>query len=615
MNLQMQIFFTDSTFNTSITAQSSSNESAYDYIIVGGGTAGLALANRLSSCPDLSVLVIESGDTVFDNENVTDITRLAYTYDSPIDWAYETTEQTFGGRTQIMRAGKALGGTSVMNGAAYVRAEKSQVDAFESDLLNLGWNWDGLFPHYLKSESLRLPNKTQVEAGAPVIPAYHGFNGPVEVGFQDIQREEGDIGDVLNRTLKLMGVPWNRDLNSGAMRGFSLHPYTVGGDNIRSDAARAYYLPVEDRENLHLLLNTSVTKVVWSQEDEGNGHDLVAKGVQIEGEVINARREVILSAGAMRSPGLLELSGVGNPRFGSHYSCTYSEERIDKCSILRKHNIPVHLDLPSIGENLQDQLNTSFVVRTKTPITGTRTVAFISARDLFGPATDSVSESVLAKLPNYAAITAESSNGAMTQDTLLEHFESQHDLIFNKGAPIGEFVFILGGSHQLHVGYWGLLPFARGDVHISANDANAAPVLNPNYGLLDWDVDVQIEMSRFLRRMFSSDEMNGLVEEIVPGFELIPEDAPDEAWREWIADQYTPNFHAVGTASMLPADKGGVVDARFKVHGTKNVRIVDSSVIPVQLCGHPVANVYAIAEWAADMMKEAAETKVKRDLA
>ena len=111
------MLFTLSLLLPDIAAQSSSSsESAYGYIIVGGGTAGLTLANRLFSSPDISILIIESGDNVFGNENVTDITRLAYTYDSPIDWAYETTEQTFGGRTQIMRAGKALGGTSFMNG-------------------------------------------------------------------------------------------------------------------------------------------------------------------------------------------------------------------------------------------------------------------------------------------------------------------------------------------------------------------------------------------------------------------------------------------------------------------------------------------------------------------
>ncbi|KAL4946406.1 hypothetical protein BDV06DRAFT_182504 [Aspergillus oleicola] len=148
-----------------------------------------------------------------------------------------------------------------------------------------------------------------------------------------------------------MGVSWNRNLNSGSMRGFLPNPYAVDESNVRSDAARAYYVPIEERENLHLLLNTSVTKVVWDQKDGES--DLVAAGVEFDshGDMITTRRG--LSAGNMRSSKLLELSGVKNPRSKSLELFSHTEQ-FDKHSILKKHDIPVKLDIHSIGENLQD---------------------------------------------------------------------------------------------------------------------------------------------------------------------------------------------------------------------------------------------------------------------
>ncbi|PYI30555.1 putative glucose oxidase [Aspergillus indologenus CBS 114.80] len=554
---------------TALAVTNAAAATSYDYIIVGGGTAGLTVANRLSEDPAVSVLIIEPGQIELNNPNVTDITRLAYTYDSPLDWAYQTTEQKFGNRRQVMRARRALGGTS----CAYARAEHAQIDALQA-LGNTSWTWDNLFPYYLKSGKV------------------HGENGRVQVGFMDItlHDDDGDDDDddegfdltaALNRTLAFLGVSWNRDLNTGSMRGYAMHPYTVDAQGVRNDAAKAYYEGAK-RGNLHVMLNVSVSRTLWQGADNEETY-LAAEAVEINDElgsrVFQARRE--------------------------------------------KHGIPVQIDLPSVGKNLQDQLNTSFVVSTKLPITGTRTVAFVSASDLFGSSTESISASLLASIPQYAEMTANQTSGAMTKEALQLLFTSQHDLIFNRGIPVGEFVFILDNPHQIHVGYWGLLPFSRGNVHISSSNVACSPALNLKYGMLNWDVQVQIAMSKFLRRVFQTEKLSELVdEELVPGLAHIPADAADETWKAWIAEQckHFPslapgqnerskagshsNYHAVGSTSMLPREVGGVLDSRFNVYGTRNVRVVDSSILPVQLCGHPTANIYAIAEWAADMIKE-----------
>ena len=208
------------------------------------------------------------------------------------------------------------------------------------------------------------------------------------------------------------------------------------------------------------------------------------------------------------------------------------------CRILQKHNIPVHVDLPSVGENLQDQLNTSIVVSTNTPVTGTRTVAFATASDIFGSSVDSVAATVRSQLAQYANDTANASNGAMKAKDLEKLFKIQHDQIFNKNLPIAEFVFILEGDQSIHTGYWGLIPFARGNSHIASADPTVPPVANPNYGMLEWDVQIQIAMSKFLRKMYKTGDFKDLIaNETLPGLSVVPENASDETWKEWIGEQ------------------------------------------------------------------------------
>ncbi|KAI9035072.1 FAD/NAD(P)-binding domain-containing protein [Aspergillus affinis] len=252
----------------------------YDYIIVGGGTSGLVVANRLSEDPNISVLVIEGGDSVYDNPYVTDISRLASTYDSPLDWAFQTTEQAYGGRRQIIRTGKALGGTN----ERLMHAQSHRKSMLSNGLGSMGGH--GI---------------AEVSAGATFAPRFHGFHGPVNVGFRPMSKGENDLTTALNRAL------------STSSR-FIRIPYP---DDIRSDAARAYYWPYKDRPNLHLKLDTLVTRLLWSDKNGDDG--LRSEGVETyeskhgKRYASNARREAILAAGAMRSPALLELSGAGNP--------------------------------------------------------------------------------------------------------------------------------------------------------------------------------------------------------------------------------------------------------------------------------------------------------------
>ena len=291
-------------------------EPTYDYIVVGGGTSGLVVANRLSEDNSTNVLVIEAGGSVYNNPNVTNTAGYGNAFGTEIDWAYQTVDQEYAGnQPQTIRAGKALGGTSTINGMAYLRAQSSQIDAWET-VGNEGWNWKNLFPYYRKGEHFQGDDYSWLKgSGVAYDPAYHGFGGPLKVGWSESQLNDG-LAQKLNATYQNMpiSVPYNKDPNGGQMIGFTLYPKTVDSKlNIREDAARAYYYPYKSRANLNVWLNTIVNKLTWKA-----GEKATADGVEVtlaDGTttVVKASREVILAAGALKSPALLELSGVGNP--------------------------------------------------------------------------------------------------------------------------------------------------------------------------------------------------------------------------------------------------------------------------------------------------------------
>ncbi|CZR59352.1 related to choline dehydrogenase and related flavoproteins [Phialocephala subalpina] len=567
----------------------SSQAVTFDYVIVGGGTSGLVIANRLSELANVTVAVIEAGASVFNNPNVTDVGGYGLAFGTDIDWAYQSTNQTYaGGAKQTLRAAKAVGGTSTINGMAYTRAEDVQVDAWEL-LGNAGWNWDSLLPYYLKSEDFTTPAAFQIADGVTYNPADHGTSGPLDTGYT-YGMVNGTVGSTINETYANVGIPWNSDVNGGKMRGLAAHPKTVNViANVREDAARAYYWPFANRTNLVLFQSTLANKLVWkNQSDSGS----VAQGVEVttsNGTIstIYAAKEVILSAGALRSSLLLELSGVGNP------------------DVLTPLNIPVVVDLPTVGENLQDQMNNAFVFGSNTTVSGTDGfVTYPSASDIFGNNTSSFASSISSSLSTYATAVANASNNVVSSSDLLDFFQIQYDLIFNSSVPLVEF-FNTATSSIFDIEYWILLPFSRGNIHINSNNATAAATINPNYFMLDFDLDVQVAASKFIRNtvMASAPISLEVTGETSPGTTVLPANATDAEWKEYIKGAFRSNFHPVGTAAMMPREKGGVVDTSLKVYGTSNVRVVDASVLPFQVCGHLTSTLYAIAEKAADLIK------------
>ncbi|THW32764.1 alcohol oxidase [Aureobasidium pullulans] len=554
----------------------------YDYIVVGGGTSGLVIANRLSEDPTVSVAVIEAGDQVFNNTNVTSASGYGKAFGTEIDWAYESEAQVYAGnKTQILRAGKALGGMT------YMRAESSQIDSWKKVGNNITWN--SLLPYYKKSEYFEYPTEAQVSMGASYLPEYHGTEGPLAVSWPT-EMVGNNFSSMLNATFKAMKLPWNGEANSGSMRGYNVFPKTFDRSlDLREDAARAYYYPFTTRPNLDVYLNSFAQRLTWSND---NSSVAFANGVVFTDksgaeQSLLATKEVVLSAGSLRSPLLLELSGVGNP------------------AVLESLGIEVKVNSPFVGENLQDQTTVDTNYDATQNFTGAGGfIGYFNATDVWGNSTASFSKTIKASLEQYANKTVQATGGITNVDTLLRLFNIQHELIFEDEVVISEIIVNAPSASAGLIEYWGLMPFSRGNIHIKSANASAPASINPNYFLLDYDIKQQIGTARTARKVATTAPLsNILTSETLPGLDSVPANASDAVWGDWLKSVYRSNYHYISTAAMMSKELGGVVDDNHLVYGTANVRVVDASVLPFQVSGHLTSTLYALAERAADVIK------------
>ncbi|KAI9793364.1 MAG: hypothetical protein M1816_000256 [Peltula sp. TS41687] len=470
----------------------------------------------------------------------------------------------------------------------YARAEDVQIDAWET-IGNKGWNWNSLFPYYKKSEEFRPPTVAQVANGASYVAQFHGETGPLDVGYL-YNLANGSLFHMFNNTWEEFGIPYNPDINGGHMHGFTVWPSTADVlANVREDSAQAYYYPIRSRRNLHVFNGTIGNKIIWNDGYKG---DAVAKAVEVtlaDGtiDVIYAKKEVIISAGTLRSPAILELSGVGNP------------------AIMSQYGISTKIALPGVGENLQDQTNSLHLYTSNENRTALGPyVAFTDLQDLFGKdAAAEFASSTNASITAWAAAVSNANHNAISASALEYLFQIQHNLVFQQAFPSAEIITTFFGN-IVGSAFWGLVPFSRGSVHIASADPLTYPRINPNFFLIDFDLTVQVALAKQARKFWATAPISTLpAAEAQPGLLTVPANASDAEWAAWIKQSSTTNYHPVGTAAMMPRHLGGVLDERLKVYGTRNVRVVDASVFPFQVSGHPTATLYAIAEKAADMIK------------
>ncbi|KAJ4304644.1 hypothetical protein N0V90_000170 [Kalmusia sp. IMI 367209] len=473
----------------------------YDYIIVGAGTSGLVLANRLSEDASITVAVIEPGTDQRNNPLVADPTKFGQAFGTDIDWQYRIPAEP--GAADRM---------------TYIRGEAASIDAWES-LENTNWTWATLLPYYKKSENYTTPTATQLAAGVTYRSECHGFDGHVRVGYTPELRNGSFSSPVLGAWNEI-GLPHNPDLNSGVLRGFGMGPQTLDVETMtRWDAARAYYLPIEGRPNVEILRG-AVSRIGWSTKRRGGR--LLAEGVHFVDDsnttqTLLARKEIVLSAGTIRTPLILESSGIGN----SH--------------VLTSLGIETVVDLPGVGENLIGQPGHQFTYSGTLDPAANAYHSFVDVADIYGNDTHSIEVSTSHQLSTWAQETADASPlGAPNARSITKLLQVQHNLLFEQKAAAAEILTIVLDDILLSQ-YWILQPFSRGSVHLRSAKAIDEPLINPRFFSVDLDLASAIKTGKLVRRFWNTAPIVGNVGGILaPSLEVLPENATDSQWENYL---------------------------------------------------------------------------------
>ncbi|KAF7307847.1 hypothetical protein MKEN_01145000 [Mycena kentingensis (nom. inval.)] len=557
----------------------------YDFVVVGGGTAGNVIANRLTENPKFSVLVIEAGPTnrgILNSMIPWSSFFGAFLANPMYHWNYTTVPQPgINGRVLGYSRARVLGGCSSHNAMVYTRGSSDDFDRYARAAGDPGWSWHAMLPYILKANSDKHDTRGEFE---PSVHSTHGINSVSLPGFQ----YETFSKHILQTTKELPEFRYNIDYNSGKPLGLGWLQSTIG-DGMRSSSATSYLADhFLERKNLDVLLNAQVSKLVLSR-DATRGKPSFS-GVEFrQGSSLftaTARKEIILSAGAIGTPNILFHSGIGDR------------------NVLAPLGIETVHDLPSVGKNVSDQGVLSLVYAVN--LTDTYDVLRANMT-LFNERFAQWNESHTGPLV-MLGLTHLSWHRV---DPNLPIFKTQEDPSAGPNTPHIEIMYYPGGSPVLttggnfvQAGIAALTPASRGSISINSSDPFDPPVID--IGLFTdpqgFDVLTLREGIKLTRRFFAAPNWQNVI--IGPVGDP-PLNATDEELDAFVRSRAGASLHAVGTASMSPRGANyGVVDPDLLVKGVKGVSIVDASVIPFVNSGHTQAPVYAFAERAADLIKQ-----------
>ncbi|GAA5924466.1 hypothetical protein JCM10213_004584 [Rhodosporidiobolus nylandii] len=604
---------------------------SFDYVIVGGGTAGLVAASRLTENSSVTVAVIEAGTDGSDVEDKVLAPAMAYfggiaNADSPYDWQYSTEAQSnLNNREIFWPRGKILGGSSAVNGLYLCRQAAIEQDswaALVSDQEN--WGWDAVYPYLKKSETWTPPSDFNVEAAQMVLDeSLHGLDGPVHYSYPGIFYNSTFEWV---ETLGNMGVD-TRDPAGGETWGAYIATSAINPANwTRSYAKNGYLDPIDYRTNLVVLTGYQATKIVFDGKT-ATGVEFAASATG-DKYTVNAKQEVVLSAGVIGTPQLLQVSGVG------------------PADLLTGLGIEVVYDLPGVGMHLTDHLSGAITLNTSFPFSGdpievnttyaaeqlalwkegdasslytspNDAIAYVNLTTLFGEdgAAQLIDEIAAAQSAQVAAYATDSRIQAGYNSTYTAELRDvypsavgQAEILLSNTGTYGGYPNSVTVQIQAAIQH----PLSRGSVKINATSTFDKPQIDPGYLTHPADIQILREAFKFARKVSQTAPFADYVlSELSPGSAV----STDEEWETWIKGVVSTEYHPAGTASMLPESEGGVVDNAARVYGVTGLRVIDSSIVPIGMSAHMTAPLYGIAERAVELLVSTPKTAGGTDAA